>query len=71
MQWKQQRTRGGRSVQLPDWDMNNKKATYYCSCLWHQNEVTLVGGISELRPKSEPFVFIRLFRIHGPISTWE
>ena len=50
--------------------MNNHKATCYCPYLGHQNEVTLIGGISERRPKSEPFVFIRLFRIRGSISTW-
>ena len=44
----------------------NQKATYCCFCLGHHNEVTFVGGISE-RPKSEPFVFVRLFRIRGPI----
>ena len=49
----------------------NQKATYYCSYLGHQNEVAFVGGIPERRPKSEPFVFIRLFRIRGPIYTWE
>ena len=48
-----------------------QKATYYCSYLGHHNDVTFVGGISERRPKSEPFVFIRPFRIRGPISTWE
>ena len=44
----------------------NQKATYYCSYLGHQNEVTFAGGISERRPKSERTVFIRLFRIRGP-----
>ena len=48
----------------------DQTATYYCSYLGHQNEVTFVGGISERRPKSDPFVFIRLFRIRRPISTW-
>ena len=48
----------------------NQKVTYYCSYLGHQNEVTSVRGISE-HPKSEPIVFIRIFRIRGPISTWE
>ena len=48
-----------------------QKTTYYCSYLGHQNEVTFVGGISERRPKSQPFVFIRLFRIRGAMSTWE
>ena len=44
-----------------------KKVTYYCSCLGHQNEVIVVGGISERRPKSEHFVFIasRIVRIVG------
>ena len=27
----------------------NQKATYYCSYLGHQNEVTFVGGFSERR----------------------
>ena len=49
----------------------NKKETYYCSYLGHQNEVNFVGGISERRPKGDRFVFIRLFRIRGPISPWE
>ena len=48
-----------------------QKATYYCSYLSHQNEVTFVGGIPERRPKSELFVFIRLFHIRRPISTWK
>ena len=30
----------------------NQKATYYCSYVGCQNEITFVGGISE-RPKSE------------------
>ena len=29
-------------------DEQNQKATYYCSYLGHQNEVSFVGGISEL-----------------------
>ena len=49
----------------------NQKATYCCFYLGYQNEVTFIGGISERRPKSEPFVFVRLFRIRGPKSTWE
>ena len=55
---KQQRRHGGRSVQLPDRVMNDQKATYYCSYLGHQNEVTffVVGVISELSPKSEPCI---------------
>ena len=54
----------------PRLDEQNQKAKYYyCSYLGRQNEVTSVGGISERRPKSEPFVFIRLFRIRGSIST--
>ena len=71
---KQRRRRGGRNVQLPDRVMNKIKRQhilYCCSYLGHQNEVAFVGGISEYRPKSEPFVFIRLFRIRGPISTCE
>ena len=31
-------------------DEQNQKATYYCSYLGHQNEVTFVGGISERCP---------------------
>ena len=49
----------------------HQKATYYCFYLGHQNEVTFVGEISEHRPRSDHFVFIRLFRIHGRISTLE
>ena len=47
----------------------NQKATYYCFYLGRQNEVTFVGGISECRPKSEPFlllgsfVFVVLYRL--------
>ena len=37
----------------------------------YQNESTFVGGISEGRPISEPFVFIGLLRIRGPASIWE
>ena len=29
--------------------------------------MTSVRRISERRPKSDPFVFIRLFRVRGPI----
>ena len=68
---KQQRRHGGRSVQLPDRVMNDQKATYYCSYLGHQNEVIFVGENSESHTKSGPFIFMRLFRIRGPISTWE
>ena len=51
----QRRRHGGQSVELPDWVMNNQKATYHCSYLGHQiNEATFVGGISERRPKREP-----------------
>ena len=45
----------------------NHKATYYCSYVGHLNEVTFVGVICERRPKSDSFIFIRLFTI----STWE
>ena len=64
---KQQRRRGGQSVQLPDWVMNKIKRQHIIAIyLGHQNEVSFVGEISEY-PKSEPFVFIRLFRFRGPI----
>ena len=69
---KHQRRHGGRSVQLPDWVMNKIEANILLLLpVGHQNEVTFVGGIYEHRPKSEPFVFNRLFRIRSPISTWE
>ena len=39
----------------------DQKAAYYCSYLGHQKEVNFVGGISERRPKSEPFVYLSLW----------
>ena len=58
--------RGGRSVQLPDLVMNKIKSNILLLLPGHQNEASFVGGISERRPESEPFVFIRVFRIRGP-----
>ena len=49
----------------------NQKATYHCFYMDHQNEVNVAEVISERGPKSVFFVFIGLFRIRGPISTWE
>ena len=65
------RRRTGRTVQLPDWVVNNPKATYYLSYLGRHTEANFVWGISELCPKSEPFVSRRFFRITVRISTWE
>ena len=68
----QRRRRGGGRVQLPDWVINEIKRRYIIALTWvTKNEVTFVEGISERRRKSEPFVFIRLFRIRGPISIWD
>ena len=50
--------------------MHETGGLYYCTYLGYQNEVTFVGGGSKRRPKSEPFVFAKLFRIRGPMSTW-
>ena len=37
----------------------------------HQNEVNFVEGISERRSNSERYGLNSLFRICGPISSWE
>ena len=60
-----------RAASRLDYEQNQKATYYYCSYLGHQNEVIFVGENSESHPKSGPFIFMRLFRIRGPISTWE
>ena len=68
----QRRRRGGRRVKLPDWVLNKIKRQHIIALTWvTKNEATFVGGISERRPKSELLVFMRLFRVRGPISTRE
>ena len=61
------RSRGRRKVQLPDWIMNNIKKQ---DIIRHQNEVTLVWGISE-RPESEQLVFVRYFVFAGLYLLWK